>query len=368
MPEKKKYDVNSTEAKAVIDEIVHGTFMTEGTMVAFPLCFPGASTPIPMDESFITSLDITPEGIVYGGTSGRRAHLFVGMFHGVTGVVFDLGAIEDMTECTSVRCCHGKVIAAGKGPKGSLLVSTDYQGLPFDLIQEWGFGRNPVKTLAELPKGGGNPCVVTCEEGKTLICQSGGHLLRLEIESGNLTEIGLVPDSGRLLQVDQDAIYGFDEGTTLWRYQPSDNTLERKVVSLPEGFQMGDSLQWVRERGGGSCYLADAAGALFLFTQDKGFSPTIGKTRLAPVGSMAVTHDGRLIGSCGDGIGRLFVYSPRGGQVKDIGVAVSVLENRRYGYQFGAAVTGRDGEIYFGEKDNNGHLWIYFPRIEKNVV
>ena len=43
MSEKKKtkYDMNSPEAKALIDEIVHGTFMKEGTMVAFPTCFPG---------------------------------------------------------------------------------------------------------------------------------------------------------------------------------------------------------------------------------------------------------------------------------------------------------------------------------------
>jgi hypothetical protein len=27
-------------------------------------------------------------------------------------------------------------------------------------------------------------------------------------------------------------------------------------------------------------------------------------------------------------------------------------------------VTGRDGEIYFGEDDNLDHLWIYFPRIK----
>jgi hypothetical protein len=40
-------------------------------------------------------------------------------------------------------------------------------------------------------------------------------------------------------------------------------------------------------------------------------------------------------------------------------------EQRRYGYQFGDAVTGPDGEIVFGEDDNNGHLWLYFPRIKR---
>ena len=46
----------------------------------------------------------------------------------------------------------------------------------------------------------------------------------------------------------------------------------------------------------------------------------------------------------------------------NLGVAVSVLERRRYGYVFGDAVTGRDGQIFFGEDDDLGHLWLYFPR------
>ena len=368
MAEKKKYDMNSPEAKAVIDEIVHGKFRTEGTMVAFPLCFPGASTPIPMEESHITALDITPEGIVYGGTSGRRAHLFVGMFHGVTGVVFDLGAIEGMSECLSVCWCEGKVIALARGPGGTQLVSTDYQGLPFDLIQEWGFGRPPIKTLVDLPQSDGTLTATVCAEGKVLICQSGEQLIRWDIPTGTLTEIGRVPDTGCLLLSDPDSVYGFDENTFLWRYRPSSNKLERRVIPLPEGCHRGGSMCWARDSNDGKYYLADASGTLFPFTGAGGFGREIGRTRLGPVNAMAVTHDGRLIGSCGDGIGRFFVYSPQNGKVKDIGVAVSVLETRRYGYRFGGAVTGRDGEIYFGEKDQNGHLWIYFPRIEKNIV
>lgn len=35
----------------------------------------------------------------------------------------------------------------------------------------------------------------------------------------------------------------------------------------------------------------------------------------------------------------------------NLGVAVSVLEQRRYGYQFGDAVTGHGGEIIFGEDE-----------------
>jgi hypothetical protein len=78
---------------------------------------------------------------------------------------------------------------------------------------------------------------------------------------------------------------------------------------------------------------------------------------------MAVTHDGRLFGFCGDGISRMFAYNPAERRITDLGVAVSFLERRRYGYLFADAVTGRDGQIFFGESDNLAHLWIYFPPI-----
>jgi len=61
----------------------------------------------------------------------------------------------------------------------------------------------------------------------------------------------------------------------------------------------------------------------------------------------------------------MFCYNPAARAVSDLGVAVSVLERRRYGYLFGDAVVGRDGQIVFGEDDDLGHLWLYFPRIER---
>jgi hypothetical protein len=79
---------------------------------------------------------------------------------------------------------------------------------------------------------------------------------------------------------------------------------------------------------------------------------------------MAVTFDGRLFGFCGNEMSKMFCFDPATGKVANLGVAASVLERRRYGYTFSDAVTGRDGEIVFGENDNGGHLWLYFPRIK----
>ncbi len=108
----------------------------------------------------------------------------------------------------------------------------------------------------------------------------------------------------------------------------------------------------------------NADGQLYSFDSSRGFSEPLGRAPLTPVGPAAVTLDGRIFGFCGSEIAKMFCYNPQTRQVSSLGVAVSVLERRRYGYVFGDAVTGRDGEIIFGENDNGGHLWLYFPRIQ----
>ena len=165
---KTKYDMHSPEAKALTDEIVHGTFTKEGTMAAFPTCFPGASIPIPGDESHITALDVSGDGMIYGGTSGRATHLFVGIFHGVTGVVFDRGTVEGANHCAAVCCGKSRFLACVNGPGGGRVVSGGFEGLPYDLIQEWGFGRS---ALQELGKVNDEPIVhaVTDASKKVLV-------------------------------------------------------------------------------------------------------------------------------------------------------------------------------------------------------
>src|SRR5262249_52781692 len=105
----------------------------------------------------------------------------------------------------------------------------------------------------------------------------------------------------------------------------------------------------------------------YLFSFESKFH-LIGKAHLAPVGPMAVSPDGRLFGFCGDEMANLLCCYPTSGRVTNLGLAASVLGRQRYGYKFGDAVTGRDCEIVFGEDDDGGHLWLYFPRIVRAGV
>ena len=86
MTKRKRYNMHAAGTRERIDRIVHGAFVTEGTMVAFPPCFPGVTLPVAADECHITALDVAADGIVYAGTSGRAAHLLVGMFQAATQI------------------------------------------------------------------------------------------------------------------------------------------------------------------------------------------------------------------------------------------------------------------------------------------
>jgi len=360
---KKKYDMNSPEARALIDEIVHGTFMKEGTMAAFPTCFPSASIPIPADESHITALDVSSDGMIYGGTSGWATHLFVGIFHGVTGIVFDRGTVEGANHCAAVCCGKSKFVACVNGPAGGRVICGGFQGLPFDLIQEWGFNRPPLEDLGKV--NGEQIIHAVVDSSKTSMIGVTTHrLFTVNTEKGKIEIVGELPGNGRIAVGSKDGVFGKDDTDDLWRYDTKSGGIKRHAVELPEGSWHNAPLTWARDAHGGLLYTADTEGNLFSFDEERGFSGPLGRTLLAPVGPMAVTHDGRVFGFCGSEMARMFCYNPTKGSVTNLGVAVSVLERRRYGYVFGGAVTGRDGQIIFGEDDDLGHLWLYFPKIQ----
>jgi hypothetical protein len=359
MQSKARFDPNSPEIKAYRNELTH-QFVREGTMMAFPTCLPGMTTPIAHDECRITALDINSEGHVYGGTSGRQAHLFGAAFHGLTGIVLDAGAVPGSTSMEAICCGASRVIAFVNGPHGGRAMAVPYLHLAEDWIQEWGLEEPVLKELGECVPGEPVVHAVTAPLGKTVVGVTTRHLFTADVESGMITVVGEAPGRGHLAG-GRAGVFGQDEGTRLWHFDVLSGHLHRAAVHLPNGEWTGP-LRWTRDRQSGLLFTADAAGRLFSFDENKGFR-ALGRTHLAPVGPMAVVPDGRLFGFCGEEMANLFCCEMGSGTVTNLGVAASVLERRRYGYQFGDAVTGPDGEIVFGEDDNGGHLWLYFPKI-----
>jgi hypothetical protein len=360
---KERFDFTRPDTREIRDRIVHGAFVTEGTMVAFPTCFPGVTIPVPGDESRITAMDAAHDGIIYAGTSGRRAHLLVGMFHGITGMVFDMGAVDGADHAAAIGCGTDRLLAAVNGPEGGRLVGRALERLPFDLIQEWHIAPGPLDDFGAPVPGERIVHAVTDADRQRLIGVTERHLFSADIATGHSRVIADLPGRGRLARDSAGRVLGLDENAALWCYDPDSDALQRQAIALPPGAWDAPTIPWARDPVTGRLYIADADGTLFAFAPGGGFEGPLGRAPLAPVGPMVVTLDGRLFGFAGEGMSRLFCFDGGSGEVRDLGVAVSVFERRRYGYAFGDAVVGRDGEIVFGENDDLGHLWLYFPRI-----
>ena len=360
---REKFDFNAPGATELRDKIVHGAFKTEGQMVAFPLCFPAVSTPIRADESLITALDVTADGVVYGGTSGYAAHLFVAMFHGVTGMAFDMGVVDGGTSTAAICCGKKQFFAATNGPEGACLVTRDLQETPFSLIQEWGIFRSPY-TYVQLPEDFGTVLhAVSTSDREYVVGTTDKLVFRYDFASGAVDVLGANSGSGRLAALKDGSVIGRGAGTSVWRCVPAESSLDASYSELPAG-SWDTGVIWATDPETGRTYVADADSSLFAFEPGGGWQGPLAQVPHAPVTSMAVTFDGRVFGSYGTDMQRVFCFDPNEGSMTDIGVAASTLQQRRYCYDYGDAVTGRDGEIIFGERDDLGHLWLYFPRIK----
>lgn len=359
MQTKGRFDPNSPDIKAYENELAH-QFVREGTMVAFPMCLPGMTTGITHDECRITALDIDSEGQIYGGTSGRQAHLFAARFHDLTGVVLDIGAVAGGTSSVAVCCGKSRTLAFVNGARGGRAIAMPKIDLAQDWIQEWGLDPSVTQDLGECVPG--EPVVhAICDSSRsTVVGITTGHLFNLDVGSGKITVVGQVSGRGHLA-ISNSGVFGQDDGARLWNFDLSSGKIRRGAVDLPEG-KWNSGLRWARGDDTGQLITADDAGRVFSLDEKQGFR-LLGRAHLAPVGPMAMIPDGRLFGFCGAEMANLFSCDTISGSVSNLGVAASVFEKRRYGYQFGDAIVGPQGEIVFGEDDNDGHLWLYFPKI-----
>lgn len=347
-----------SEADLFPMEVHHEAFVREGRMVAMPLGFPGATAAIDANDSRITALALRRDDryeTVYGGTSGRRAHVFYGWLRGVTGVVVDLGGDGLSTEVAGVASLKRRVVAAVNGPKGGRLLARVHPPISYDCIQEWTMNVDPLQPVAEFPGERMREIHAGADAGSVVGCTTGGPFV-WDGEAGRVIRVpGPVlamarHPAGGLVGVDSQGEIGLvREGRGGLRIRRTGKAPGRWTAPVWSGL------------GGPGLFLADDAGTIFEVT-GTGRPRRAGKAPLAPVTCMAATADGRLFGFCGREISHLFVLEA-GGAARELGVAMSVLNRRRYGYEFSCAVCDRDGHILFGERDRGGHLWVLFPAI-----
>ncbi len=334
----------------------HSAFINQGQMIALELCFPGASAPLDPDDSYLSCLAPGPHRAVYAGSSGRAAHVVVSMLHSVTGFVFDLGAIKGAKECVALLSGENKLYACLNGSRNGFIVEHDYLALPPDCFQEWWFRRTPYKRLTSTEGKISGAVIAPC--GIVGTDEAGPFLINKTLKLKRLKGEGLSSPLRLLVNAD-GAVYGLDR-QALWRL--SAPGILKKQAILPRGCWDKDLARFTTSPDGKRLFLADDEGRLSGFNLVKRKFSRLGRTPLTPVSCLAAVADGRLFGFCGNEIQHLFCWQQKKG-VHDLGIAVSVIGRRRYGYQFADALTGPDGRIYFAERDRGGHLWVYFPAV-----
>lgn len=342
----------------------HEGFVREGFMTAMPLGFPGATTFVDPNDSYVTALTIDRRDryeTFYGGTSGRNARLFFGWIRGVTGIIVDLGGDGESAECGGVAAVRHGLVAALNRAAGARLLTRHRQDMSWDCTQEWFVDMKPYAVRAELP-GRRITAVVPDgrEDGVAGIANGGLFLwngrsakvrLHEDVQLTALTRTG----AGALLGVDGAgevlAIGGSAAAPRIKRLARLRGDFSRAVWSGPSPAR--------------SAWLADAGGRLFRV--EGGRVRAAGEAPLGPVTCLAPIPDGRVFGFCGEGIAQAFVWEPPRGPARKLGVGLSVLNRRRYGYAYGCAAVNRDGHVLFGENDRGGHVWVYCPALAQGA-
>ncbi|MBN1348442.1 hypothetical protein JXJ21_03470 [candidate division KSB1 bacterium] len=354
----------------------HRGFVSEGTMVALPLCFPGMTTPIPPDESAITALEIDDKWRIYGGTSGRQAHLFCAFTRGVTGMVHDLGPIPEATSCSSVMIGNDfTVYAAASGADAGWIVAHAPEKIPYDCLQEWGFYRTPYQKIAEPVPGEAiaHAVYAAAENAIYGISAKTGTLFEVALDAKAVTlhpKVDPVHKFGTRLLLYRNLLLGTNFDGKIWQFDLDTKFFRQTDLMLPcaAGRQFHNQVQtWVVDERGEIIYGSSTTdGFLFAYNPIENTVRSLGKPAVSrAINCLAVTQDGRLFGITGqpDEISHLFCYDPDSHEFKDLGVPVSVFNERAYGYHFQSAVTGKDGEIIFGQAERVSNLWLYFPAI-----
>jgi sugar lactone lactonase YvrE len=358
---------------------------------------------IPPGESAITSLVIGRDGCLYGGTSGRRAHLF--SLDPEWGHVFPLGHLEG-----EESIFHS--LAAG--PDGAIYIGTSlynrgridergrdvlakYEGYAgghlyrFDPEAERE-GRErmqtpdpqrilPFTTDRGIPfEGQGITCLIMGTEALYGVTFPDGRLFSADPATGVTKDLGEIcgPPLNEepfrsipraLVRDDKGRIWGAGDYGALFHFDPRDGW----VVHHPDrrlpgelGREFKTVLDAMLPGPDGWIYGGTSDGFLFRFDPETLEIVSLGKpmwqTRIR---GLAFSPGGDLYGVGGGhgGAVRLFVYRNGGGGFRNLGM-LDVNRSPYYAwhaFEADAMVSGPDGTIFIGESGRISHLYLLYP-------
>jgi len=338
----------------VYSAIQSKTFLREGYALALPMCFPGDSVPIDPDESRINDLILSSDHSIYGVTDGQNGHLFGAMTRGVTGFVFDMGIVPGKGRAVAVVDGVDDVLVC----QGSQIFRHEKLIPPFDCLQEWFIDRTPFKNEVFSVESGpilhavsiGNSALAGVTARELFIADMSGKKMKMLYTAGLDAE-----NSGRLLEM-ESGLAGVNKNGVLWMFSRDDRKLEKYDLGLKE-------TERVCLCGYGGRILVGAGNRIIFFDAQNRAHGFVAELPLGPITTLTAIPDGRIYATAGREIEHLFEMKKPGAEIRDLGIFISVLAARRYGYNFRTSLVGSQGELILGEYDRGGHLWLYFPSL-----
>ena len=358
---------------------------------------------IPPDESAITSLVIGADGCLYGGTSGKRAHLFV--LDAAWDHVFPLGHLPG-----EVSIYHSLVAA----PDGSIFIGTSLHnkgridGRGQDILAQYEnypgghiYKFDPKKELESrkrmqrpdsdrtLPfvtdlgiavSGEGIACLTMGEGELYGVTFPNGHFFITKLKTGKTQDIGKICSPPlneepfrsipRCLLVDtKGRVWGAGDYGALFHYDPgSQKIVHHPKLRLPS--ELGREFKTILDSmvlgPDGLIYGGTSDGIIFRFDPEAMKIANLGKPIWQyRIRGLAFSQDGDLYGLGGEpgGAVRLFVYRTTEGRYENLGL-LDVNRAPYYAwlaYEADSMVTGNDGTIFIGETGRIAHLYILYP-------
>ncbi|UCE40094.1 MAG: hypothetical protein JSV17_11545 [Candidatus Aminicenantes bacterium] len=358
---------------------------------------------IPPGESAITSLVIGADGCLYGGTSGKRAHLFVldpawdhvfplGHLPGEESILHSMAAAPDGTIWIGTSLLHkGRTAERGRD------ILARYEGYPGGHIYKF----NPIKEHESrmrmqrpdpnrpLPfvtdfgiaiKGEGIICLVIGNRELYGVTFPNGHFFVTDLETGKTVDKGQIcglplneepfRSIPRSLLIDaKGRVWGSGDYGALFHYDPGvEKIIHHPELRLPSelGREFKTIVDAMVSGPNGLIYGGTSDGYIFRFDPEARMISNLGKPIMQNrIRGLAFSLDGNLYGMGGEpgGAVRLFVYRSAEGSYENLGL-LDVNRSPYYAwlaYEADSMVTGLDGTIFIGESGRMSHLYILYP-------
>ena len=347
---------------------------------------------IPSDESAIRALAVSPEGLIYGATSGKRSHLFV--LNPQHGYVEPLGWLRDVTTVhhSLVVSRTGDVYIGGSigvdnngegyanYPGGHLL---KYSPNPREPRPDQAKFECPVTDLGIAAPGEGIYALTLDSDNDELygLTYPTGQVFSYDIQKAAFHLHGRVAEHhipgekfekdrliGRALFAHHGLVYTSGEGGALFRLASNDATIHRLAITAPtvpgrEPYNRVDA--WASDRDG-ILYGGTSDGYLFRLNAETRAIENLGKPlNQYRIRGLAFAPNGKLYGVGGDDdeMARLFSYDPARGTYQMLGM-IDVNHRPYYSWQayvIDALVIGLDGTLYLGQSERKSKLYLYYP-------